>query len=74
MKIEGLKNDVQAYILKKMWSFGDINKLKKWQATLSPDMRRESEILQELMIIEAIDENTNSLSDFPLAKKVLQHI
>jgi hypothetical protein len=74
MKIEGLKNDVQAYILKKLWAFKDASEIKKWQATLSPSMRRESEVLQSLIIIQAIDEGTEMLTDFPLAKMALKNM
>lgn len=74
MKIEGLKNDVQAYILTKMWECKSNAELKKWQASLSPEMKRESEALRTLMIIESIDYDTQQEVNFPLAMKVLQNM
>jgi|GEM_PF-1270891 len=74
MKIEGLKNDVQAYILTKMWECKSYSQVKKWQASLSPAMKKESETLYNLMIVEAIDEDTKEMFDFPDAKKVLQNM
>jgi hypothetical protein len=73
MQIVGLTMQ-QVEMLDYMWNLNSANELKEWQETLDHEDLQTSMLLHELVILAAIDTDTEMLKQFPLAAKVLKKV
>jgi hypothetical protein len=69
MKLEGL-TERQVELLETMWSIDGFEELELWMATLDRADRIEAQNLQNLVILEAFEEQL-AKSKYPEANKVI---
>lgn len=61
----------QVDLLDIMWSMHSLEEFEAWQETLSAEQRHQSELLQQLVILELADKEVDSMDLQHQAKQVL---
>jgi hypothetical protein len=64
----------QCALLDKMWAIEQWDELQTWVATLSPAQQLEVDTLTEMISLAIVDEETEPLDTFSLAKSMLRDI
>jgi hypothetical protein len=71
INIHGL-TEYQCTLLDIMWSIDTYEEYLEWVEYLSEDDRNQVELLQRLLIIEALDKDWEAKKKFPEANKALK--
>lgn len=64
----------QVALLDEMWACDTLEEYENFLGCLDPLDRAEAEMLQRLLLIEMLDEDMASQTDFPDARRVIQQI
>jgi len=64
IKVHGV-NQFQQQLLDIMWELETQEDLEAWASKLTPAMRRECEILEQLLILALIDSEVEKMDRFP---------
>jgi len=71
--IEGL-NERQCKLMDAIWSMSDYDEVMAFRVTLHPIMRRELDVLLELLRYEALEDEIMAMRIFPEAMREIKRI
>jgi len=71
--IDGL-NQQQVQLLDVMWSFEDSVSFLDWKHTLNSDLRKEVDVLVQLIAMEMHEKEIQRMETYPDAEKILKKI
>ena len=73
ISINGLTEN-QVALLDEMWACETFQEYEDFLETLGPTDRAEAMRLQYLVLLESLDEDMNTMSGYPEARKILHNI
>ena len=70
MKIEGL-TEQQVRICDRLWACDTDQEVTAYVRSLPKRLQREAQVLMDIMILEAIDEQVESMTEYPAAEQLI---